>query len=166
MVSSRTWLLSSCFDARPSFAIQIEIEKVIEVCASFALIPAKEVKAVHEGNAAGPRPLVRLLSIGFDLVPAVLSHAVFEEVVQSLVVVRACEQVYVSVGENALVTSSRSENLALRVNLHPLVHLHLLEVLFRVLSTHMLRFFELAGKQLAKSIFLKATLLLLVKFHG
>lgn len=166
MVRPRTWLLPSRFDTRPGFAIQVEIEQIVEVSASFALIPSKEVETVHEGDASGPRPLVGLLTKRFDLVPAVLAHAVLKEVVQSFVIVGACEQVNVSVGENALVSCSRSEDLALCEHLHPFVHLHLLEVLLRVLGSHILLFLELACEQLNYTVFLEAALLLMIKLHG
>ena len=38
---------------RPSFLIEVEVEKIVEIVATLPLIASKKVETVHEGDAAG-----------------------------------------------------------------------------------------------------------------
>ena len=91
MVRPRVGQLTLRLDPRPSFLIQVEIEKVVEVVTPFTLIPTEKVEAVHEGDATSTRPLLRLVPDRINLGPPIFSNAVSVEVVESLIVISASE---------------------------------------------------------------------------
>ena len=103
--------------------------------ASFALIPTEKVKSVHVCYAASTGSLRGLVSIRFYLRPSILTNAVRVEIIQSFVIISTREQVDISVCEDALVARPGCKYLPLGMHLDPLIYLHLLEVVFRVLHT-------------------------------
>ena len=80
----------------------------------------------------------------FNLHPPVLTNTILIYVIEALIVVGACEQIYVTISKYALVPCSWRENLTLGVYFDPLIHLHLCKVLFRVGSLPFLLLFKLS----------------------
>ena len=75
MVGAWGWqFLTLGFNPRPGLPIKVEIEQVVEVVASFALVTTEEVKAIHIGDSSGTRPLRWLVTDRVDFAPAVLSN--------------------------------------------------------------------------------------------
>ena len=70
------WTLPDALHSRPALAVQVEVEEVIEVEPSLALVPTEEVQTVHVCNAPCTRPLLRHFPIRLNLLPLVLADAV------------------------------------------------------------------------------------------
>ena len=132
MVCTRTRCLSCRHNSRPSLCVQVEVEEVVEILATLALIASKEVEAVHEGDSSCSRSLLRIITNWLYAQPSILPYAILVKVIESLVIVCACEQVNVTVCKYALVTRTGCVHLALSQDSHPLVYFHLLEVLLRI----------------------------------
>ena len=132
MIGSRVRRLTRRLHTTPCLPIKIEVEQIVEVVTSLALISSEKVEAIHVSNSTRTRSLLGLVSNWFNLGPFVLSNRVLVQVIQSLIIIGAREQVNAAVCKNTLVSSSRCEDLALRVYFDPLINLHLLEVLLWV----------------------------------
>jgi hypothetical protein len=101
--------------------IQVIVKQIVVIFASLALVAAEEVKAVHVGDTPGSRSRLNMIIFGNDKLPLVLADAVGVQVVQSLFVVSATEEVNFAIREDALMACARRENLSQRQNFHPVV---------------------------------------------
>lgn len=116
----------------PPFLIQIVSEEVIEVVAALSLISPEKVEWIHVGDSTRPRSLHWLLTArNFNLLPPILPYRILIQIIESFIVICPSEQVYISVGYDALVAGSWTEYLSWRLNFVPLTHAQIFEVLIQ-----------------------------------
>jgi len=131
VICSWTGWNSHCFYSLPLLFAEVKVKKVVEVLPPLALVSTKKIKTVVKVNASCSTAWLWQVSQRFNLLPFIFAYAVGVDIVESLFIVSSSKQVHVSFSEDALVTCTRREDVALRNYFDPFTHWHGFEVLLR-----------------------------------
>ena len=106
MVSTRTGWLAHCCNCLPQLLVEVKVKQIVKVLASFALVAAEKIKAIHIREASGARAGLRKFANRLNSLPLSLPYAIRVKIIESFLIVRPTKQVNVAISKDALVARS------------------------------------------------------------